>query len=914
MVSTSAETEGIYNYSVSDGVATITSYSGTVPSKITIPSTLGGYPVTAIGDYAFYHCESLRGVIIPDTVTSIGNATFDSCSNLWDVTIGSRVTTIGDKAFFGCSLRYITIPDSVTTIGSSTFAGHYADTIEIGKGVLQIGDSAFKMRTNGLSASVYIKDLKSWTNIDFASADSNPIYGSPYDNPMGTLYLDGKAITELVIPDGVTEIKPYAFTHSNVNTVKLPDSVTKIGKGAFAQCENLKTIELSDELTNIGDSALGSCINLIEIKFPTKLINVGAYAFSNCSTLTELTFPDGLESIGDGAIQNCANLKAITLPNSLKSIGKSLCGVYSNLWTNLETVNYNGDIYAWQKISRGGDNNHFNSVPKNYYWYVTYINESGEIIQKDKISPNSKVKLADFSPKEDYVTEHYADEALTTVFDSTKPINKNTDIYTKVYLPLLNEIQIDGNVDWAEVGTEGLTCSVNFATDKESTALFLYIKYPAGLVLSDVNAKEFAYVETEDVYTEAGYTTATILAQYSDSDQIPQYDVLTPFELVFDVSEDACVGDAVIEIIEDSFLSGNEIFGFDNRIFTRLEIVPKLVKSIEITGEDSISSPSQYVVTVSPDDAFEKNVNWSVDNEAIAIVDEFGIVTPVTSGTIVLTAAAKDRSGVRATKTIEIVKHAESIEIIGDEAISEPSQYSAVIFPEYTTNKNAKWSISDETIATVDENGVVTPLKNGKIVLTAKAEDASGIETTKSIVITVSVRANSITSDVGTWDKEFDSDITEYTINVPAGTTTIYLTSSFENATAKVNGSIAANGIRKKVTLTGDETNVEILLTPTSGNYLTANTYTIKIVRGSFTKTSISDDGKSFTVVPVNIENGKTVILALYNREQFVEMQKAVYVGDAIPFTTDKTYTDAKVMVWDDLANLKPVCDVEIVK
>ena len=84
------------------------------------------------------------------------------------------------------------------------------------------------------------------------------------------------------------------------------------------------------------------------------------------------------------------------------------------------------------------------------------------------------------------------------------------------------------------------------------------------------------------------------------------------------------------------------------------------------------------------------------------------------------------------------------------------------------------------------------------------------LETTKSIVITVSVRANSITSDVGVWDKEFDSDITEYTINVPSGTTIVYLTTNITDATVKVNGSVAFNDVRKKVTLTGDETNVEI--------------------------------------------------------------------------------------------------------
>lgn len=77
------------------------------------------------------------------------------------------------------------------------------------------------------------------------------------------------------------------------------------------------------------------------------------------------------------------------------------------------------------------------------------------------------------------------------------------------------------------------------------------------------------------------------------------------------------------------------------------------------------------------------------------------------------------------------------------------------------------------------------------------------------------------------------------------------------------------------------------------------------------TKTAVSNDGKSFAITPVNIELGKTVILALYNGEQFVEMQRAVCTGEAIPFTTAKTYTKAKVMVWDDLTSLNTVCNVE---
>ena len=92
---------------------------------------------------------------------------------------------------------------------------------------------------------------------------------------------------------------------------------------------------------------------------------------------------------------------------------------------------------------------------------------------------------------------------------------------------------------------------------------------------------------------------------------------------------------------------------------------------------------------------------------------------------------------------------------------------------------------------------------------------------------------------------------------------------------------------------------------------MTNSVYTIEVIKFEGSKTEVSEDKKSFTITPINVENDKTVILALYNGEQFVEMQSAVYTGEAVPFTTTKTYTKAKVMVWDDLTNLKPVCEVE---
>ena len=72
-------------------------------------------------------------------------------------------------------------------------------------------------------------------------------------------------------------------------------------------------------------------------------------------------------------------------------------------------------------------------------------------------------------------------------------------------------------------------------------------------------------------------------------------------------------------------------------------------------------------------------------------------------------------------------------------------------------------------------------------------------------------------------------------------------------------------------------------------------------------------DGK-VVARPINIENGKTVIVAFYDGDKFIEMQSKAYNGTEITFETNKTYTCAKAMVWDSLDSVSPVCKAKTVK
>ena len=102
--------------------------------------------VTTIGERAFYRCEGLTSVTIPDSVISIGDRAFFWCAGLTSVTIPDSVTTIGDSAFSKCAgLTSVTIPDSVTSIGNGAFHECIGLTsVTIPDSVTSIGDWAFE--------------------------------------------------------------------------------------------------------------------------------------------------------------------------------------------------------------------------------------------------------------------------------------------------------------------------------------------------------------------------------------------------------------------------------------------------------------------------------------------------------------------------------------------------------------------------------------------------------------------------------------------------------------------------------------------------------------------------------------------------------------------------------------------------
>jgi hypothetical protein len=183
------------------------------------------------------------------------------------------VTSIGAEAFYCCeSLHSVTIPESVTIIKGNPFIDCPARVINRSK------------HFTIFEGNLYTSDRRKL--ISYLSKGENFIIPDSVTSIGDGAFDDCSSLQSVTIPDSVTSIGNNAFGGcSSLQSVTIPDSVTSIGVCAFFDCSSLHSVTIPDSVTSIGDFAFYGCSSLQSVTVPDSVTNIGDSAFLNCESL-----------------------------------------------------------------------------------------------------------------------------------------------------------------------------------------------------------------------------------------------------------------------------------------------------------------------------------------------------------------------------------------------------------------------------------------------------------------------------------------------------------------------------------------------------------------------------------------------------------------------------------------------------
>ena len=201
-------------------------------------------------------------------------------------------------------------------------------------------------------------------------------------------YCDNTEIISVELPSSVTKIGFAAFLDcSSLSSITIPEGVTTIDDCAFNFCKRLKSLTLPESLTHLG-KCLQECQSLSTIKLSSNITKILNGTFTN-SGLRNITIPEGVTEIEDYAFSDCKSLTTVYIPKSMQKIGYSAFNCISESGnsykdvTPLREVRYAGSKADWKKIDIAGGNEKLNGP-------VFRLEVDGPVFPRAKIRFNCK--------------------------------------------------------------------------------------------------------------------------------------------------------------------------------------------------------------------------------------------------------------------------------------------------------------------------------------------------------------------------------------------------------------------------------------------------------------------------------------------------------------------------------------------
>ena len=611
-------------YSITNGKATITGYTGTA-TVLNIPFTVESVPVRNIGVDAFYDNSIIQEVFIPSGVTSIGNDAFHNCINLTSVSIPIGMKAIGDYAFMNCSnLTSVSIPEGIYVIKDGTFSG--------------------------------CSKLKS-----------------------------------VSIPSSVVSIRENAFSYcSSLVSAILPSGVAFIGVGAFFQCSSLMLGSLPSSLSFISEWAFAYCESLESISIPSGVYGIDLYAFLGCSNLNSVVIQEGANNIEGRVFAYCDNLQSITIPNSVTYIKDS---TFEN-----SPVTISGYLGSYAQSYADRLDIPFEALSVEHM--ITSINfidspytcsvREGVVLSPEILPDYASYKRLRWSS---------SDTSVARVDSNGKVV-----IWNPGYATITATAQ-DGSGESAscvvkaiKIELDTTSVKLNKGASKRLTATILP-ETPNGTTLnwsSSIDA--VATVDSDGLVTAVSDGTATITAMVNEGSGISASCAVTVWDEVTGIILDSSsitletgMSHQLTAVVLPANASDKSIAwsyskpliafvgftGFVNAFSPGTTTVTATAKdgsgisaSCNITVIQKVNniqlepttatvdtgSTVQITAVIYPNNASDKNVDWTSSNPSIATVDANGLVNTIIPGTVIIKAVAHDGSGVSTECEITVQK------------------------------------------------------------------------------------------------------------------------------------------------------------------------------------------------------------------------------------------------------------------
>lgn len=374
MTASAAETvtEGDLTFCLCEDHAELYRCSRDAEGDIVIPAEVGGLPVTSIYDSAMKYCEGITSLTIPEGLVTIGASAFYGCNSLSAIELPEELRRICSGAFKGCTgLTELVIPDTVTIIEDEVFSGCTSlVTVGLSQNTVTVDTGVFR-NCSALEEIVLPETVNRTGDEVFSGCTSlrkAEFQGDLSSIGLGEgLFMNCTSLERFTVPCNVRNVKNNTFYGCTSLTYIDLCRTTLIGEYAFYGCTSLEAVVLPEVLLSVMEGAFKHCTSLSEVTLPSALQTTAEDAFTDTPRLDSrqkdpdavvftgpdeeinghYVIPEGVTDIAWRAFADCEGLTSLRIPASVTYISDQ---AFLNC-NNLSYVYYEGTLKQWQKLS-----------------------------------------------------------------------------------------------------------------------------------------------------------------------------------------------------------------------------------------------------------------------------------------------------------------------------------------------------------------------------------------------------------------------------------------------------------------------------------------------------------------------------------------------------------------------------------